>query len=182
MHYHAEVYLKELGTSIQDQIQEILDPYNEDVDEPNPKSFWDWWQVGGRWKGAHVPDYDANKDPDHQERCWLCGGTGVRPGGREQFGEEWFKETGGCNGCHGTGMATKWPTQWTPHDKDVIPVSEVPENLTCYTIVLLGKVLHEEEWNGEKFVKGKIDGKTIKEVLKENDITDGYLVTVDYHC
>lgn len=69
----------------------------------NPNSKWDWWQVGGRWSGMFIPGYDPNEDPNHKETCWLCQGTGKR---------DFNNEIISCNGCSGTGIATKWPTQW----------------------------------------------------------------------
>jgi len=173
MHYHAEVYLKELG-NIERQIKGIMSPHQKQYDEDTDEStgFWDWWQIGGRWKGAHIPEYDAGKDPEHQETCRLCGGTGKRTD---------MEVANGCNGCKGTGLSTKWPTQWNPHEKDVIPISELPDKLTCYTLVLPDCVLHDQEWNGKDFVDGELK-RTIKEALAKHNITDGYLVTVDYHC
>ena len=69
----------------------------------NPNAHWDWWVVGGRWSGHFQPHYDAAKDPNNQETCLLCRGTGNRPD---------MKVENGCNGCGGAGIRTKWPTQW----------------------------------------------------------------------
>jgi hypothetical protein len=91
----------------------------------NPDSFWDWYQIGGRWKGAFVSDYDPDKDPAHQETCRQCGGTGTRPNGLAEFGQDWFDRCNGCNGCNGTGQSVKWPTEWGPHDNDVITVEQL---------------------------------------------------------
>lgn len=72
-------------------------------DRTNPNKKWDWWQLGGRWTGKLVPGYDPNEDPSNKQTCGLCGGTGKRLD---------MECANGCNGCNGTGIETKWPTQW----------------------------------------------------------------------
>lgn len=69
----------------------------------NPSKKWDWWQIGGRWTGMLAISYDPSEDPENKERCFLCGGTGKR---------EDMECVSGCNGCKGTGISIKWPTQW----------------------------------------------------------------------
>jgi len=193
----------------------------------NPKGFWDWWQIGGRWKGIHIPDYDPNEDPDHEEVCNLCGGTGDRPEWviyhawwteddnisalahdkttavavagilrsesdpdalsfkgeirvERTFKDKLAEECNGCNGCHGKGIKTSWPTQWGHHDKDVIALSDIDDDFGCYTLIV-DEVYHIKEWNGGTLVETGFDGK-VKPFLAEMGITDGYLITVDYHC
>lgn len=76
----------------------------------NPKSKWDWWQIGGRWTGC-LTDYDPNKDPDNIETCWLCKGTGER---HDDVVD------GECNGCEGKGKRIKWPTDWKQRHDDTL--------------------------------------------------------------
>jgi len=76
------------------------------IDRTNPNAKWDWWQVGGRYSGKFSPGYDPETDPNHQETCWLCRGTGKRID---------MVVENGCNGCQGKGISTKWPTQWIAH-------------------------------------------------------------------
>lgn len=52
--------------------------------------------------------YNEAMDALPDEPCELCNGTGVRPGGKEEFGEAWFNSCHGCNGCMGKG--TKRPS------------------------------------------------------------------------
>lgn len=82
----------------------------------NPNSKWDWYQIGGRWTGVLVPNYNPNEDPANQETCFLCHGTGKRTD---------MDVEGGCNGCKGTGVATKWPTQWKSVG-DIVQLKELP--------------------------------------------------------
>lgn len=113
---------------LDDVVARILAPFNESLEHDCPRteandwdeecetcarSWCDWWQIGGRWTGFFDPSYQPEKDPANQETCIHCHGTGTRPDAAK-FGEEWMKQTGGCNGCAGTGRAVKWPTQWAP--------------------------------------------------------------------
>lgn len=84
-----------------------MEPYDEKGEWFRDGSRWDWWVIGGRFTGL-LSDYDPRKDPRNWSACPLCHGTGTRPGGREEFGEEWFSATKGCNGCGGTGKAMNW--------------------------------------------------------------------------
>lgn len=90
------------------------------IDRTNPNKKWDWWTVGGRFTGLFSPDYDPAKDSANQEVCFLCRGTGKRLD---------MVVDNGCNGCKGTGVREKWPTQWKPHSGDQITVAQLRENL-----------------------------------------------------
>lgn len=161
MHFHAEIHLNE-------------EEYDDgEIEEywTNPDSFWDWWQIGGRWSGVHKPRYDPSKDERNIQSCRRCHGTGTY-------------ESQTCYFCKGTKQEVKWPTQWVETGFDVMPLENVPDDLTCYTLIVDGHVFHAEgRWIEEKktFEKLSLHGKPVKEFLAKMDITDGYLVTVDYH-
>ena len=188
MHYHAEVLIRR-PDNIEEQVSHIMTPYQEDHDEDEGSvaGFWDWWQIGGRYTGEHDPDYDATIDPSHIKVCSICGGTGDRPDwvyyedGVRKFKDSWAETCNGCNSCQGTGKTTTWPTEWKPHEKDILSVSKIPEELTCYSLVLPDMdVLHTKAWNGNDFIETEFDGK-VKAALEKYNIKEGYLVTVDYH-
>lgn len=88
-------------------------------DRTNPNKKWDWWTVGGRYSGKFKPWYDPETDPKHQEVCWLCRGTGKRTD---------VEAANGCNGCNGTGVKTKWPTEWKDTPGNQIRVGDIPWN------------------------------------------------------
>lgn len=172
MHYHAEVWVHSLN-NIEKQVEEAMSPFREEDEDEEAKGFWDWYQIGGRWKGEHDPTYHIDKDPANFETCDLCGGTGKRKD---------IEVANGCNRCGGTGTAMKWPTQWGNHPLDVIPVKNIPNGLNCYTLLIPDvDLLHKSEWNGETWIDTEFKGK-VKPELEKRNIKDGYLVTVDYHC
>ena len=60
----------------------------------------------------YADDYAAQLNAIPMENCDCCNGTGVRPGGKEQFGEAWFKNMNGCNGCKGKGKVKPWASNY----------------------------------------------------------------------
>jgi hypothetical protein len=52
----------------------------------NPKGYWDWYQIGGRWSGYFDKAYNADEDPANVERCIHCRGTGRR---KDKTAVEW---------------------------------------------------------------------------------------------
>lgn len=109
-------------------VESFLENYGEG-------NVWDWYDIGGRWTGL-LSGYDPADDPENQETCNLCGGTGFRT---DQIGKSARVEqpTYTCNGCgeynqetkewghgkYGPGVKLKWPTSWVKHHGDAMPLS-----------------------------------------------------------
>jgi hypothetical protein len=105
-----------------EHVTRLMAPHRRDDDEATGQ--WDGWMIGGRFTGR-LSGYDATEDPQNWETCPLCGGTGERPGGREEFGDEWYERNQGCNGCQGRGWGVKWPTQFAEHEGDLQRLGDV---------------------------------------------------------
>lgn len=193
-HYHAEIWVPE-DKDIGGAITTILAPHEEKYDEGEDtvEGFWDWYQIGGRWSGVHVPDYQPETDPSNIEHSKICGGTGFRHDGvgkNARAGDPTYT----CNGCGtyngdkkcwqhgecGPGKKVKWPSEWRRFEGDVLPVKNVPDDLECYTLIVNGQVFHTSEWGGDKFRDTDFDGRVMPK-LQELGLTSGHLVTVDYH-
>lgn len=196
MHYHAEVWLPSNDVDIDEALTTALAPheekYNEDAD--TTLGFWDWYQIGGRWTGQHVPNYSPERDGRNIEQCEQCLGTGFRNDGIGHAARtkdpsytcntcgEYDEETKTWrHGPNGPGKRMKWPTSWARFDGDVISLMNAPADLTCATLIVGDQVFHQEEWTGAEWRKTDFDGSVIKR-LKKLGVTDGVLVTVDYHC
>ena len=195
MHYHAEVWVPwELESAASRFVESVLAPYRENEDG---EGWWDWYQIGGRYTGRHVPDYDPNTDPDNIETCDICNGTGFRTdklGNKERAKTPSYtcnacgdfdrpvkgKITGWKHGPAGAGKQVKWPTKWARFTGDIMEVKDLPESLTCYTLIVQGQVFQREIWTGDDFIGGGFDGLVVS-VLKNLNVTRGHLVTVDYH-
>lgn len=188
MHYHCEVWTKEKPENVELFLENIMKPYEENEDGTG---FWDWYQIGGRWTGVKT-NYSPEEDPENYEKCHLCT-NGYR---NDTVGKDARirDNTYTCNGCgyydtenkrwqqskFKPGWRLKWPTDWKLFDGDICPVEKIENDLFCHTLIVNEKVFHTYEWNGEEFEKTDFDGN-VKEQLKKLNITDGYLITVDYH-
>ncbi|MDX1934004.1 MAG: hypothetical protein SFU56_15495 [Capsulimonadales bacterium] len=127
---HLAVAPYESTCSCCDDPGEVPDPACEDcagtgryITTVNPESKWDWWQIGGRFTGFWVADYDPEKDPRNQEPCYNCNGPNAR------------YEQASCLTCNGEGILPKWPTQWRPFENDILPVSEIISKAITYALV-----------------------------------------------
>jgi len=191
MHYHCEVWLSEaVGKALtelsarpqlDDLLANVLNRYSEETN--NGDAFYDWYQVGGRNTGTH-DGYHPWEDPVNMEVCDLCGGTGTRTDAVAAQND--MSNVRGCNGCHGDGVKVKYSS--APHKEDVIPLKDARKDLSCYTLILIQNeydeptIYHMENWTGKDFVKSdKFTGDNIKDFLAGEGISDGYLVTLDYH-
>lgn len=131
----------------------------------NPKSKWDWWQIGGRWTGALDGDYDPCQDIENQEWCKVCDGTGNRTDfeyyadpndiektvfspssakalaamGIAQSAETTippgYRRVEWCNGCSGKGFSVKWPTEWAKFEGDIKAMNRIDLKFRPFAIV-----------------------------------------------
>jgi hypothetical protein len=204
MHFHAEIYLKNLD-NLDEQVGKIMLPYcvgskiekyEEDGEEYliTAESFWDWWVIGGRWTGKHT-GYNPFKDRLNISICKICNGTGFRD---DEIGQKHREQepTYTCNVCgerdfetkkwsHGEfGPGLRLNSTLRPYHGDVMHIAGIKDDLNCDTFVIKGKVFHEENWDHENdtMVKNPEFDGNVKNKLNELGIEDGYLVTVDYHC
>jgi hypothetical protein len=155
MHYHCEIWTRKQPEDVNDLVDRVMS---------QNKSLWDWYQVGGRWTGAH-DKYQSYYDPLNQGICDQCKGTGTR---KDMKLDSWKKQCRGCNSCEGTGITVNYRT--VPHDADCLEVSKVVDDLNCSNLIFHGRnKIHNTE------------AVIVKDYLKSIGITDGYLITVDCH-
>lgn len=114
--------IKESNGDIEQAVAWEMQPFDENDECFRDGSRWDWYVIGGRFTGK-LSTYDPYVDEANMETCWLCRGTGIRPNGREEFGEEWFKACNGCNGCSGKGKTVK--SRLNKFSGDIIQVKQL---------------------------------------------------------
>lgn len=119
-----------------------MEPFDENGTMFRDGSRWDWYQIGGRYTG-NLSGYDPYTDPANEEECDICAGTGIRPGGKEQFGLDWFEQCHGCNGCDGKGKRVAF--QLKPHLGDVKTALTLHESYKASYAFLRGRHWHEGE-------------------------------------
>lgn len=203
MHVHYEVFVR---ANSKDEVEEVvieeLEPYSDNYEgRKRRERFYDWCQVGGRWRGVHV---DGKVIPPEKTTCSLCGGTGLRS---DEIVQGWYltardgsdeekqhhaykledftilpngKVAIKCNTCDGVGKETGWPTQWPVHEDDVLVVAGNEKKIrkmfdgTSFFGYQMGA---DTVFNVET---GKwLNRDMIEEILKKSE--DWFLVTMDCH-
>lgn len=197
-HYYALVVIPAEG-DVDELVGEAMAPYSEDLDETEHGTLglWDWWQVGGRYSGR-LSGYEPREDPANRETCWLCQGSGIRD---DDAGRKWREANPeySCNGCNGSGLKLKWPTQWPPHAFDVVDLKDVSpvewvsalhDDQLPYALFAHGSesVALRERWDGNTFVDVlDKDGMRrtlllILEARRSAGLNGDRVAVVDYHC
>src|SRR5262245_9681053 len=77
------------------------------------------------------------------------------------------------------GIGCRW--SGIHYDGNIIPVSKAPKDLTCASLVINDVVFHCKERYSPDRGDYEWHGLNVREKLESLGITDGYLVTVDYH-
>lgn len=82
VHFYAWVAIPP-GSEIDDAVAAAMEPYrvNEDQQESDAEDdadVWDFWTIGGRYTGA-LDGFDPLQDPENQETCPRCSGSGSGP-------------------------------------------------------------------------------------------------------
>lgn len=102
--------------SVEKLVGKALAPFREELrGHHNPRGWWDYWQIGGRWTGL-LDGYDPDDDPELHETCPFCDGVGVRV---------WREGPRECNGCAGSGARRLWPSQWPLREGDWARLGDV---------------------------------------------------------
>lgn len=163
----------------------------------NPDGQWDWYQVGGRWTGWLEPEYEPHMDPRNTEQCMLC----VGHPGKRYFRKEVLVEPEGldavfaqeedgvhtvmrptivsdplaeevpCNGCDGTGIAQKWPTEWVSHG-DVQPIERYLELLNTEGVDVIPYALVTPDGTWHARAKMGWFGVTLEEKASQDEWAD----------
>ena len=169
-HYYGLAVLPPGTTDLGKAIEELM-------------GWWDWYQIGGRWTGV-LDGYDPSADPANKETCYLCGGTGKRTD---------MEVANGCNGCRGTGIMEKWPTDWATHPGDVQRLGDAREKLAeqrPYRLIGPELMVTAETYNPEGTHYDDEPYETAKFQRHPHEVVDALdglsddciVVVIDYHC
>ncbi len=139
-------------------IARTMEPFSQE----GGQGMWDWYQVGGRFTGI-FSGYNPNTDPANSETCDLCRGTGKRTDMEVQ---------NGCNGCAGKGIRIVWPTDWQPHDGDIIKVRAMKKR-TAFAVIT-----PDGEWI-ERHGDDATWERELDKILDQHQ--DNLVAAVDYH-
>ena len=134
---------------------------------------WDLESAASKFVESVLAPYKENSDGEGWWDWYQIGGryTGIHD-------PSYDPEKDKCN-IEANGEI-KWPTKWARFAGDIMEIKDLPESLTCYTLMAQGQVFQHEIWDGDNFIDGDFNGLVVPK-LKELGIARGHLVTIDYH-
>jgi len=127
MHYHCEVWIPQRPKKLSELkvlINNIMSQYSYNNDDSCEEKFYDWYVIGGRWSGDHLPEHEFLSDYRNYTQC-SCKDT-----------------SRSCGYCHGTGMKLK---NSSFHKSDVMKLSKVRDDLTCCILIVDGIVYYDDD-------------------------------------
>lgn len=217
MHYHAEIIMPPTD-DVEAAIEKILAPFSENAeDDVRNHPFWDWYQIGGRYSGSKLEATVSQEQKDAfmaalKERKVTvsdlqCGKQELSPASQIPMVDALWREM-----CPGAGdVCPIFQHSGREMNGDVCKVSEIPEGLTAYTVIIAGPsygdgkfdgpaeakyLAHKSIWNGvthqDTEFKGNVAEALAGHAKRAENYRDDYrqimtvqpdwlCVTVDYH-
>jgi hypothetical protein len=204
MHHRLEVLMPPTD-DVEGKLEVVLKDFSENNEEESyTPTFWDWYEVGGRWSGSHNMDgldqalldkfYQELKDANVTVSGVQFGKQTISPESQIPFVESvWSKHFPG-----------KCPVfDHYTDGGDVITLAEAKtKKITCDRFIVTDNefkpqfMAQEDFWNGVNHVESKWDCTVESALAEYAEKTKGYredyakkiapqdnwlLVTVDYH-
>lgn len=187
MHHHAEVVLPppkpgQEKRSIRERICNTLRWHRF-----MPNLGFDWCVVGGRWSGTKAAaKLDQEKLgafwKEFKKRGYEWVSKEISAEQRRKQSNELFMEF--FPDYKGAIPVYRDAYKDDGYEDDICPIVDVPELLSCYALAIPQThellVIDEYDHKESKFKKTDFDGFVRKELVKRK-ITEGTVVTIDYH-
>ena len=174
MHYHLEIIMPPVE-NIESAIEEIMQPFDEN-NEDNRHSFWDWYQIGGRYSGSKleslVPQeqldafYAELKNRKVTVSGFTAGKQEISPASQIPMVDELWREIcpGSSDVCplfNHSGQCKK--------DYDICTLDKMPELLSADAVIIAAPnynesgleakhLIHKSIWNGVSCIDTKFNG------------------------
>ena len=201
MHYHCEIILPPQFKNVKKAVEQVLAPFSESQEE-NRDTFWDWYQIGGRYAGSHVTSrYDPEllKRFNEELRSREVTVSGLVWGKEELSPPEQIPMVDAL-------WAEMFPSSGLKHcplffhsnknhddvDGDICRVSELGQWQRAYRVIIAGPaysakagkhtfdaadavhMIEQSIWNGVTHVDTKFDGNVLAEIERFNSGSDRY--------
>lgn len=186
MHYCLMILTNEFPND--DVISKILEPYNCEkiFDEESAKEHvfaWDYWKVGGRYKGKLKLKFDPNDDSSEYRWMFLAkeprAGRLFRSLALENVNKLMTKAVWGEDDFYFS-MGARDGYIYVDGGKISDMLNFQDECLECYCAIdTEGNVYGRKHWNGSDFIKDDAFEDKIKAVCE--NMTDGFVTFVDIH-
>ena len=211
MHYHCEIIMPPTD-DVDGAVAQIMETFSENNESPS-HAFWDWFQLGGRYSGAKLEALATQEKLDafraELNRLGVTvsglvwGKQELQPASQAAAVDELWRAM-----CPGAGDTCPMLKHSGDHMAlDVCKLSELPPELTTYTLIVAGPdyrgekveahtLLHKRIWNGVTYQDTTFDGKVASGIAQYTEqvkrYREGYadkmamkpdwlVVTVDYH-
>jgi hypothetical protein len=209
MHCHLEVIMPPTQ-DIESALNRILEPFSEN-NERAQHSFWDWWEIGGRYSGSKA-EAAFPKEKLDEFNAWMqaegvtvssvrCGKQELMPASQiPKIDAKWREMFGGNGPCT---LFKHSNNDGTVLAGDICDLKNAID-VSCYRVIIAGPsydrkieasfMIAQSEWNGVNHFDTTWDGKIRSAIgmlgskdrsdeWKESHIPkdDWLAVTVDYH-
>lgn len=187
MHAHLEIVMPPVE-AVQAAVEDVLDPFCEHGEDPNPNAFWDFYVIGGRWSGAKL-QAKVGEERLQQFREFLseqrvtvsgfqCGKQSLSPTNQipqvDQWWREWFPDSG-IDVCP---LFAHSNDQYSSDDTlplDIARLEDVPREMSCERVIFAAPsvidgrmeaqdMFQDQVWNGVTHLDTVWDG-TIRSAL-----------------
>ncbi|MCK2149475.1 hypothetical protein MYE70_10395 [Marinobacter alexandrii] len=195
MHYQLEIIMPPTD-NVEGQVTNILAEYDENAEstedfDANPRAFWDFWVIGGRWSGNKLKaELDSAKldlfIEELKKREVTC--SGIQAGKQsldpasqipmvDALWAEYFPESG-ISVCPLFAHSNNQYDSSSNLPGDICRVAEIPEKAECGHVLIAREsclqdgtfsAIHMRQtsvWNGCNFEKTDFDG-TIKSAIRD---------------
>lgn len=208
MHYHLEIIMPPTD-NVEAAVEKILAPFDENGEERR-HTFWDWWQIGGRYSGEHAKarvgqeKIDAFWEWAKAQRITVSGVTmgkqTIQPASQiPMIDAKWREITGESGPC--------WLFDHAENamSEDICPVGAA-EAVECHHVIIAspnykddlaaetmlckqiwnGCTIQETDWDGTVRSALSVHAERVKRYVEKFQIRhtvrpDWIAVTVDYH-
>ena len=208
MHYHCEIIMPPTDDP-QREVDLILTPYHEDNSD-YPYSFWDWYEIGGRWSGDKInATLDSDKLEEFKDKliamkittsAVIAGKPRLQPEIQQLTVDAMWRAHFPDCGIH---QCPLFAHSGSSLPGDIALLKDTPHNLMAHRFMFAGpepfrvfSMMTTEVWNGVQHEHTTFDG-TFGEALRRHhdrlvNLTDEarakytpdddwLVVTVDYH-
>lgn len=187
MTHFLTLVLVDKKDNIDETVERLLAPYDENNEWFKDGSRWDWWVIGGRFTGA-LTGYNPYTDPDNLHPCKWCEETGsitasiaeIYPAYAEHVGKKCFQ-------CDGTGQQVRHRLKKYAGDTTLFAANIIARNIdpSPMAVVTPDGKWHEIArplWWGMSEDSGKTTAEWLDEVdALLNKHPDHIVVVVDCH-
>ncbi len=180
MHFYCEIIIPKVD-DVMETVEQILKPFDENPDEDTDTghSFWDWWEIGGRFSGNKMKNklnkeqlkkfYEKLKELKITVSGLIFGKEELNPSNQIQIVDDLWKEYFPNSEFKNCPLFKHSNKESNILPGDIMPFGDVPLDLEMSRIIFCASpygndikaifMLEDSMWNGVNHVETKWNGK-----------------------